>query len=116
MNKLIERLEKATGPDRRLDTAIIDYLFPDQRKFPLEFTASIDSALTLVPENAGLHIDRYWVMPRPEAAWSATISTGGVPDNPRREFEGMDAYTPAIAICIAALKARAALTSTESRT
>lgn len=131
MIEIIERLERATEPARTIDGQIatllgwtLQKMKGDQRPYwrkpgvtdwyqratdgPPAYTASIDAALTLAPENAGLQLARYWLR-RPEAAWRATLYVGGVPGNPKREFTGEDAYGPAIALCIAALKARAAL-------
>ncbi len=68
-------------------------------------TESIDAAMALVPEGAGLRIDRYWTTTAQSAVWSALISTGGVPNNPRRVFEHYDGPNAAIAVSIAALKA-----------
>lgn len=69
MSDLIERLEKATGPDRKHDRAISVWLVengcdpdgPDKGMHPrLEnvphYTASIDAALTLVPGGFEPHL------------------------------------------------------------
>ena len=116
MSDLITRLEAATGPDRELDAAIcIDLGLskdnvmvgvdgwcinsetnPNPYKSPT-FTASIDAALTLVPEGYYPIIDfaevKCFIRDRNNfdhdpPAWCAK------------------APTPALAICIAALKAR----------
>lgn len=71
-----------------------------------KFTASIDAAMTLADPGAGLYLNRYWLLDG--EAWSCSLVTGGIPNNPSQTFEMMDAPTPAIALCIAALKARAA--------
>lgn len=109
MNELIERLQQATGPSVSLNRAIWCALNPDQDPTTYNgdprwksYTGSIDAAMTLVPDGAGLQLERYWLR-RPEAAWRASLYTGGVPGNPRRQSIGEDAYTPAIALCIAAL-------------
>lgn len=141
---LIERLEKATGPDRELDLAIQVALEPDgniahvtleyprglnhqegyawdiyQKSviyekwtvdgrcpvnggYPLpEYTSSIDSAVTLLPDNV------YWMAAygkrSPEEPLGAcAIYHPGV-DKPFIQVEG---HTVAIALCIAALRAR----------
>ncbi len=132
LTEIISKLEKATGPDRELDGQIalaIGWTFValaeqrerkawwrepgaewfSRREKPPHFTGSIDSALTLVPEG------KYW-----EVAFglpTPTIKTrywGQV-------YGDQDAYdlahpichgaTPAIALCIASLKAIAALRS-----
>lgn len=73
---------------------------------------SIDAAMTLVPEGAGINIDRYWN--REGARWKCEISTGGVPNNPRQVFDCWDARTAALAVCAAALRARAGQTEDAS--
>lgn len=114
MTSLIERLEAATGPDRELDAeiailagglphgehfprpdgSIVSYL-PDKPKHitrSKHYTASLDDALTLVPEGWDWTLDR--------VNDGLTISARcGTHD----QFFGA---TPAIALTIAALKAR----------
>jgi hypothetical protein len=116
-SELIARLEAATGPDRELDAAIAvasgQYVFEkrgrDRQEWfysttrdydrrclyyggtarPLEaYTASIDAAFTLVPSTMNAAIDTR----KPAAA-----TLGG---------EWVYAATPALAICIAALRAK----------
>lgn len=112
VDSLIERLEKATGPDRGLDLDIkfamaglrsiggyravkistgerveVDYLSPD-------YTGSIDAALTLVPEGS---------------PWTVADH-----DDNGKFFAMVDdcevlGATPAIALANAALRARAAI-------
>jgi hypothetical protein len=113
--KLAKRCEKATGPDRELDAMIAetigekhgretgwcnsendDYYVIDE--CAALYTASLDAAMTLVPEGWGqfdvdatapeLGID--WTLHGPE----------------RREAKGT-AAAPALALCAAALRARA---------
>lgn len=131
---LLARLEAATGPDRLLDAEIdCAVRFPDLRPaepddfagkygyspgnikvdtgflMSASYTRSIDAALTLVPDGCG------W-----SAGWGQIL-----PDKPMGEaritrnahFIGYDANydvivkanaaTPALALCIAALRARA---------
>src|SRR6476469_6834139 len=118
MKDLTERLERATGPDRELDALIEQAAYPggsvfigdllryrrpyQARGFPRVpfYTSSIDAALTLVPEDAewscvvghqvGEPVARIWHADQDEADMGAA-NTGA---------------TPAIALCIAALKAR----------
>lgn len=91
---LIERLEKATGSDRELDAEIMMARYAGG-KWPSgqvrRYTDTIDCALKLVPEGwRSLRFER-------------TRSTYGC------FLDGIDtnAATPAIALCIAALKAHA---------
>ena len=114
MDDLIARLEKAKGPDRELDGDIALHLglvprgmergwaggwAGNGKQFDAAwYTSSTDAALTLVPEGWGWSLD-----------WDGGCSvfreplSGRLPDN---EF-GADGPSPAIALCIAALKARA---------
>ena len=96
---LIARLEKATGPDRRLDFSIAQAV---ENAGPMEwrangfpyYTSSLDAALTLVPDCT------------PWAAGEDEDGTGCA-DIPRHRVL-VHAATPALALCIAALKARSA--------
>jgi hypothetical protein len=67
------------------------------------FTRSLDAALTLVPETAGIEINRYWLTTRDGAVWSAQLRWG-LRDSAASE----DAPSAPLALCIAALKARSA--------
>lgn len=112
---LITRLEKATGPDRELDELIERYVHnisgkPGRILLPfgnVPYTSSINDALTLVPKefNWAIGTDiNYWDNTmRANKFWA--IVTAIEPDG-----FGCDtiAPTPAIALCIAALRARAA--------
>lgn len=110
MRDLIERLEKATGPDRKLDSDICDFVFGKQpwyapspewcRLYHAEPTSSIDAARTLSD----------WVL-----LTLSDIGADGLPyavlgdpsQSPSVEVTGIGA-TPAIALCIAGLKTRSA--------
>ena len=110
---LITRLEAATGPNRDLDAwiAICAGIAPpvafrpcvslDPGTFGIgayeiwvapTYTASLDAALTLVPE------DYDWIIGRTNGGLTIHACCGGT-----EEHFG---DTPAIALCIAALKAR----------
>lgn len=123
---LIKRLESATGPDRALDHAI----FAEDRgwSMPLHgaslqefeemtrdhgrtnYTASLDAALTLVPEHSTIRMANCHEGIVGGHAWIATLrhETMSFP-----EIFGEFCSTPdnrksmAIALCIAALRARA---------
>jgi hypothetical protein len=135
LSSLIKRVEEATGPDRELDLLIYrattkegsveekiaamrdslgrepsdaaKSLYRDsERNFsPPRYTASIDAALTLVPEgwDASIH--------RQEASAPKAVCCGAVLRNPGRKdepvFSVWDKPTPALALVAAALKARA---------
>jgi hypothetical protein len=71
------------------------------------YTASIDAAMSLVPDGTGFDVNRYWLASRTVPAWMCEISTGGIPSNPRKVHAAHDAHSAALAICAAALRARA---------
>lgn len=128
LSDLIARLEKATGADRELDFSIAfqiqwrpqtdasresfalheakhDYATawiahaPWRHEWPVpHFTASIDAALTLVPESF------YWEVHQDGCAFVRIPNTD-------EDVDAWRAATPAIALCIAALKARLATPS-----
>lgn len=123
---IISRLKKATGPDQELDDTIA--VLEGYRGSPLpytHYTSSIDAALTLVPEGLSCAVKIY-----PEGGGACEIwryvtevfaeAYGGAEELRRRngtfDHQNVGAATPAIAICIAALKARtAALTQPTDR-
>lgn len=112
-DELIAALAKATGPSQELDAEIALAINPGGRVRPnsraLEtadgythlvqyYTASIDAALALAPEGYAVQGGRYhdgrgwWhIYEQPEGATRAWAGNGA---------------TPALALCIAALKAR----------
>lgn len=105
LNKgLIERLEAASGPDRQLDYLIADAVFgkvkpPFQRGHCEKYTASLDAAMTLVPEG---HRNNWSLI--------GFDGLGGPSDLPWQADVAdclADAATPALALCIAALRAQA---------
>lgn len=111
---LIERLEHAETGSRESDAEIAKAIYPklelrgngqwyiDNIHVRIEpYTTSIDAALTLVPEDMGWHS---WCDDR-----KATMTVGdvGFDWGPHIMPEGYgEADTPALALCIAALKAR----------
>ena len=118
-HELIAALEAATGPATELDAEII-YLFIDPIRYDLErddgdytyvvdgqvfavpkFTASIDAALTLVP--GGWMVELWLAQPTETQRWDSNV----VVYYERSRAVRAEGKTPAIALCIAALKARA---------
>ena len=96
-------LEKATGPDRELDIAI--YVFDsaqeavDHVKAPA-YTASVEIAVTLVPSQFE------WTVAQNDGLAFVWEPVGPYQRSQhKRLFQGT-AATHAIALCIAALKAR----------
>jgi len=114
MDDLIERLGKAIGPDAKLNRDVFEAardFHPDYgpgARIP-KFTESIDAALTLVP------IGMAWTLGQNvhHRYWQACINDIDSEGKPyARGFSGhTDLKSPAIALCIAALRARAALTA-----
>lgn len=101
MKDIIERLKKATGPDRQLDNdieAAISLPKPtnpdDLPGYPPRFTAVFEDAKTLVPEgfNGSVAFGRHCGA----ILWR---------DHPRNHLGDHRGATPAIALCIAALTA-----------
>ena len=99
---LIATLEAATEGSAELDRAICRAISGDETQWH-KYTRSLDAAMTLVPEG-----------------WFALIDTRGRADvryapidqsGYRREVA--DAATPALALCIAALRARLAIDGKE---
>lgn len=133
MSDLIERLEKATGPDRDFDRLIEESL-PGVRQhhdhrmvadgyvmeangvqayLPPLYTASIDAALTLLPEGwAWTLCDRgiASICSDFNDDYAKVFNSGTRPPRQRGEMpRSMSRVaTPAIALCIAALRARTA--------
>ena len=131
IKELIERLEKAPGPSRELDRLIEETLPgverhmyedmvkdgyvisghghstypPGQGYLPAHYTASIDSALTLVPEGHGWFLDDGGECSvfdkRPGYKSSDDKPMIGYPVKGSCDGD----TTPAIALCIAALRA-----------
>lgn len=127
LDGLITKLEKSTGPDRELDAHIWLEVTPgatrkqgsyvhtasgrtceiDETRIASgrlivvpEYTASIDIALTLIPSKPDL------------LAWKISFAYNGAPFDAwiynGKEFEGRHPTSPAIALVIACLRARAA--------
>ena len=110
LEELAERLERASGPDRELDAQIGRYAaaeflghVPDAPQYGCQpFTASIDAAMSLVPEGWAYKIGRNWCELWP---MSPEVSDEDWPDDwddDRQHF----GKTPALALAAASLRAR----------
>jgi hypothetical protein len=114
--ELISALEALPNPDRAADfwcwwwgKATHDGKLPDRdyiaanirRGDAPRYTASIDAALQLVPEGVRWRVSG---VPAANKAF-ASCATGSIMDPATKEWDGIHA-TPAIALCIAALRAR----------
>jgi hypothetical protein len=120
MTDLIERLEKATGPDRHLNALIyLDVVEPSLRaswrapngvgpegyyaRIGPRYTESIDAALTLVPSSAQWSLEA-------DTAWVRWMGKDDV-EEAQGGFNGREGTCTALALCIAAIKARAAISN-----
>jgi hypothetical protein len=118
--------EQATGPDREIDEAIADALFTEKQRHcvkglsdeeggqwfwrnpdgsigtALRFTASLDAAVTLVPEGRDWMVDNFDGLPGRRC--SATVFSA-----PGDEYASHEAFadTPALALTAGCLRARA---------
>jgi hypothetical protein len=110
LSELAERCEQATGPDVQLDRDIFEAseIVPDRAHglvYPhYAFSASLDAALTLVPEGDGRWPQVEYIGPNPNNVgqghrWRIWFVTGRI--------SGQSKATAALALCAAALRARA---------
>lgn len=112
---VIERLEKATGPDRAIDIAIFKFIRPrttnhdaltDQQRegwwetFAPRYTESIDAAVMLVP--SGL----YWLISYGKTRPDEPLGAAQIIDHSGKIVAEAEAATVALSVGIAALKAR----------
>lgn len=102
---LIARLERATEGSRELDFEIAEYLDKIGVKYATtieghtpEWTQSLDAALSLVPEG-----NWQWQLRQDPGCYRAGIVGGEIPNMTIFRGEGP---SPALALCIAALRAR----------
>ena len=100
---LAERCEQAAKPDRELDFAIaagVDWPdSPHSHQHARRYTASLDAAVTLVPEG------HEWLRKNPES-----MTVYRVPDDLKEWAQHIygRGNTTSLALCAAALRARAA--------
>jgi hypothetical protein len=110
LEALLARVLKGTGPDRELDLDIDDFMLKhgpesDQSRNPryvLPYTASLDAALTLVPEGKAWTVGQnvhHWY-------WSASVNALDEDGAPKSIGWGGPSNSPALALCAAALQAR----------
>ena len=103
---LAERCEQAAGPDKELDFTIDGFMLkhgPEtdrirNPRYVLPYTASLDAAVTLVPEGWDFCISK---------GWDEECAVSLAPANKVTEVISTST-TPALALCAAALRARAA--------
>lgn len=116
MSDLIKQLEALTEPCRECDSAIS--LAVDGYPFDVvmgelygpAYTTSVDDAMTLVPKGWVIEALRFWPTATPAsrvALWETEVGDGGLWWHKSKHTKTeTEAATPAIALCIAALKAR----------
>ncbi len=115
LDELIAALEKAEGPCRELDSYVGSFCEwhgdPDSFGQLPWFTSSIDAALTLLPEGAAIEAMSVWPATTATGSYVTAIGTHQRKDGTRwhsskdGRWRASHAH-PAIALCIAALKAR----------
>lgn len=114
MNELAAKVESADGPDRVLDYLIFAATLPPNYAYlwdPADsnhrYTASLDAAMTLVPEG--------WAWMVGCAAGVRFCATIMPTDESGIEADAIDMFaaTPALALCAAALRSRALASSVE---
>lgn len=127
MLELADACEQATGPDRELDFAILKAVGwsesqpynreDDGWREPVDFTASIDAALMLVPGHCvwiagdykGMANATLWQGEHQYArGWASVSDAGEEPGDPSMPTYRVNAMTPALALCAASLRAKAA--------
>lgn len=117
IEKLIEKIEKAAGPSRFLDALIAIHVCPDlyapddydldkgyvvylrggkpiKKDLAPAFTESLDTAMTLVPDDCEWHVGSVKLL---GTFWAELVSAA-------EKYIGKGAKTPALALCSAALK------------
>lgn len=117
--RLADELMAATGPDRRLDYWIMTRTVPTGRGYLWDpedqnhrYTASLDAAMTLAPEGWYLRVEPRFYSEEGQVRWRAHAirpdwSRWTPYDDWFDTIENIDADQPALALCAAALKARA---------
>jgi hypothetical protein len=121
---LAERCEQAAGPDRELDAEIARFLvlagaedIARSRYGWSYFTASLDAAVTLVPVEMPRNLrpgEWWWMLETwPDECRASVHYENG---DPAILEESAKAATPALALCAAALRARAGMAQPSSDT
>lgn len=106
---LVERLERAEGVEWWMNDAICRAMNDGKRTlFLADFVGSLDAALTLVPEGWVTADANNLNVPSNRGGWVWCLDNGRDVNHPAYRLTDAQAPTPAIALCIAALKAHAA--------
>ncbi|MDH7638921.1 hypothetical protein [Sphingomonas oryzagri] len=127
--QLAERVEGLAGPNRNVDALIaplqglrvVDEGHPIGRmcyddigaaQLMPRYTASLDAAMSLVPEGQGVQVDRYWIASVDGPVWHAHVTSPTTKPNVivgSDYNEAWDCASAALALCAASLKAIHAL-------
>jgi hypothetical protein len=107
--QLAKRCEREE-PHGLLDAAIYAVVFGamDMQDTSFAYTTSLDAAVTLVPERTYFNLHDYRWTGKTRHQWVADIKDGHL-----RVLVSVRAASPALALCAAALRARAALAQKE---
>ena len=117
LSALLAKLEAATGPSRELDAqiAVATGVSPHRMLQSAltcgcspRYTASLDAAMGLVPDGYGWSVSTPWRDKAKARACVADNARGYFDAEAEMHYGGHDAETPALALCIAALRARLA--------
>jgi hypothetical protein len=121
LTSLIERVEKASGPDRELDVAVDLALFPDHRisgdhildrmgfgKPIPHYTASLDAVMALMPDGHGWLVGNGRTRPDEPLGGAQICSLDG-----KELVAESEASTPVLALLSAILRARQAMEASE---
>jgi hypothetical protein len=107
INKLADRVESLTGPDREVDWAIHAATHPKpDLSLPRDYTRSLDAAMSLVPEGMHPSVSKN-VRSDIWRAWVVTTTYDKFRKPIYNHKDATEAATHALALTAAALRARA---------
>ena len=113
LQRLVERIEGATAPDREIDYRLFEFVRTDAehcsyiegKPYPA-YTSSVDDALRLVPRGWAFSLAEMMGLPL-ERRWRCHLRDHNEPYNPATcAWVDKDCPTAPLAICAASLRAR----------
>ena len=108
MSDLAKRIEELEGPRFALEQEIFRVVNPQAtaQSKPPAYTASLDAAMSLVPEGWGFRFgELFWV--KTDSGEIKSCAKGGVAEMLATDVLSIGkAATPALALCAAAIRAR----------